>query len=142
MNDNKWARGRIENAIECTEPESQINDFAKQVHDNAVEHGWWEEERSIPEIIALCHSELSEALEEYRNGKPLAYFVDDVADKENINLAEWHGEKLEGIAVEMIDCIIRILDWCEHAGVDVEELLVKKHLYNIKRPYKHGGKVI
>ena len=41
-----------------------INSFAKQVHENAVAHGWWETEREFPEIIALIHSELSEALEE------------------------------------------------------------------------------
>ena len=33
------------------------NDFAREVHENAVAHGWWEEERRFPEVIALCHSE-------------------------------------------------------------------------------------
>ena len=40
----------------------KMNKFAAEVHQNAVEHGWWDEERSFGEIIALCHSELSEAL--------------------------------------------------------------------------------
>ena len=40
-----------------------INEFAQEVHSNAVNHGWWEDDRSFGEIIALCHSELSEALE-------------------------------------------------------------------------------
>ena len=35
----------------------RLNDFAKDVHQIAVEHGWWENEPSFPEIIALCHSE-------------------------------------------------------------------------------------
>lgn len=41
-----------------------MNELAKEIHQNAVEHGWWEEERSFGEIVALCHSELSEALEQ------------------------------------------------------------------------------
>ena len=40
-----------------------INEFAAEVHKNAVEHGWWEGERTFPEIVALIHSEVSEALE-------------------------------------------------------------------------------
>ena len=41
-----------------------VNEFAKEVHENAVAHGWWETARSFPEVAALIHSEVSEALEE------------------------------------------------------------------------------
>ena len=40
-----------------------INEFVQEVHQNAVAHGWWETERDPAEIIALIHSEWSEALE-------------------------------------------------------------------------------
>ena len=45
-----------------------INEFAAEVHKNAVDHGWWEGERTFPEIVALIHSEVSEALEETATG--------------------------------------------------------------------------
>ena len=38
----------------------------------------------------------------------------------------------------MLDCVIRILDWCGKEGIDVDRLLAIKHNYNITRPYKHG----
>lgn len=43
-----------------------IRELKKEIHENAVAHGWWEEDRTISEICALIHSELSEALEEAR----------------------------------------------------------------------------
>lgn len=106
----------------------RINTIAAEIHANAKQHGWWDEERSVPEIIALCHSELSEALEEYRDGKPMCY--------------EGDGGKPEGIAVEMADCMIRIMDYLAKENMDIELLLEIKHQYNKTRPYKHGGKVI
>jgi hypothetical protein len=44
----------------------RINTIAKEIHEIAKAHGWWDEERSFGEVIALIHSEASEALEAYR----------------------------------------------------------------------------
>ena len=53
-----------------------------------------------------------------------------------------NGDKPDGIAVEMCDCIIRILDYLGKEDVDIEAVLEQKHRYNKQRPYKHGGKRI
>ena len=123
-----------------------LNELAREIHNNAVAHGWWDEERSLGDIVALCHSELSEALEEYRAKKPLAYCKSEYTENGMYGINEpddWsYEDKPEGIAVEMIDCIIRILDWCGKEGVDVDKLLYAKHEYNKTRPYRHGGKAL
>lgn len=115
----------------------KINEFAKEVHQNAVEHGWWDEPRTVGEIIALCHSELSEALEEYRAGRPMVYRICRASDGcpcDGEGCGDWDtesgacelgvmDEKPEGIAVELCDCIIRVLDYMGKEGFDVDALL-------------------
>ncbi len=107
-----------------------LNQLRDEIHQNAIEHGWWDEERSFGDIIALCHSELSEALEEHRNGRlPTGIYYSNI-------------EKPEGIPIELADCIIRILDYCGKVGINIEEAISFKHEYNKTRPYRHGGKKI
>lgn len=52
----------------------------------------------------------------------------------------YRSEKPEGIAAEMVDCIIRILDYLSKIGVDIEGIMERKMKYNESRPYRHGGK--
>lgn len=130
-----------------------LTEFAKEVHQNAVEHGWWENPPTTAEIIALCHSELSEALEEYREEMPLVYniclktglpcieeecsFFDEFSFKCK---KQMQSQKPEGVISEMADCILRIFDYCGKEGIDIERILLEKNEYNKSRPYRHGGK--
>lgn len=121
-----------------------LNELAKEAHQNAVDHGFWDPEPTFGELVALMHSELSEALEEYRAGRPMVLKACMTAETDTPCLEEgcedWNegkceltclSPKPEGITVELADCIIRILDWCGHKDMKPDGILL-----NIHEPYK------
>ena len=112
-----------------------VNEFSVQIHHYAASKGWWPErraDRNKGEQWANFHSELSEAWELVREGRSMTEVWME-KDKDGI-------EKPEGIPIELADCIIRILDTAFAYGMDMEEALQMKHEYNLKRPFRHGGK--
>lgn len=123
------------------------NKMAEEVHQNAVDHGFYGAVPSIPERLMLIVSELAEALEEYRNDTPTQYVVREelvpgsaIGHRINwiTNPMEWRpNEKPEGIASELADAVIRIMDTCAEQGIDIGLMIVKKHEYNKTRSYKH-----
>jgi NTP pyrophosphatase (non-canonical NTP hydrolase) len=101
-----------------------FNDLAAEIHSTAREKGWWDNERNVGEVIALMHSELSEALEAARKGNP----PDDKVPE------------FGGIETELADTIVRIMDAAHGFGWKVAEALAAKIEYNKTRARKHGGK--
>lgn len=109
-----------------------IQDLQKQAHKAALEKGWYDgPEGTVGGYIALAHSELSEAFEEYRNGHPLTsiYFKEG-------------SIKPEGFPVELADVFIRLADTAENYGIDLTEAIHLKMAYNVTREYRHGGLLI
>lgn len=95
-----------------------LNRLAKIIH--IANEKWWKNiqtgeaiERNDGEMIALMHSELSEALEGVRK-----------------NLQDDKLPYRKMVEVEMADCIIRILDYCAGRGLDVGGALVEKCAFN------------
>ena len=104
-----------------------LNDYAEECYRNAVSKGFWGAERNFGEMVALMHSELSEALEAHRAGEPEFYL-------------DANG-KPEGTSVELIDCLIRILDTLQRRIPEeftVEDILRAKMQYNSGRQMMHG----
>lgn len=97
-----------------------ITEWAKEIHENAVKHGWWDTKRSTGEVIALIHSELSEALEEARDNRPMMYVLGPNGE-EICTPCYFNGRKPEGVAVELADAVIRVLDMAEHVGMPLRD---------------------
>lgn len=91
----------------------KMRELSQKIHSNAIAKGFWEDKREPAEIVALIHSELSEALEEYRE------FPSRVSQVFNVD------GKPCGFPVELADVIIRILDWVGHDDVPLVKTYCK-----------------
>lgn len=92
-------------------------------HKTATDAGWYTDTetgepitRNFGEVVALMHSELSEALEADRKG-----LMDDKLPYR------------DGREVEFADCIIRIFDTAAALGLDVAGAVIEKNRFNRER---------
>ena len=93
-----------------------ISDLVTLCHSRSVEAGWHDKPREKGTMIALIHSEVSEALEGARKG-----LMDD-------HLPHRLMEE-----VEMADAVIRICDYCGAHGLDLAGAIREKLEYNLHR---------
>jgi NTP pyrophosphatase (non-canonical NTP hydrolase) len=113
-----------------------LNDYAAECH--IANAKWWFDiktgqplERNKGELICLMHSELSEAMEGERKN-----LMDDKLP---------HRRMAE---VEFVDVLIRVFDYCDAFGYDLEGAYKEKMAYNAiradhspeERQKEHGKK--
>lgn len=99
---------------------AEISALAVRVHATAVEKGFWDFERNKGEMLMLVSSELAEALEAHRAGRPGFYI---------------EYAKPEGVVVELADVIIRCLDTLAFSYNSSVGALVERS----RKIQSHGG---
>ena len=99
----------------------EINQMVAMIH--TMNKKWWVDlqsgepiKRNVGELIALMHSELSEALEADRKG-----------------LMDEKLKHRSGIEVELADAVIRIFDAAGGLDLDLGGAIDEKLEYNLKR---------
>lgn len=123
-----------------------INKLADEIHANAKSKGFFDEPKNIGEMLALIHSEVSEALEADRNNN---YFNKELYHAELVAQSQ-HGKDGEILAFkthvkntfedELADVMIRVMDLAAFKGIDLEYHILHKMNYNANREHKHGKK--
>ena len=101
-----------------------ISQKCNDVHQNAIDNGWWDSDRNDGELIALIHSELSEVLEALREGNPPSEKIPEFSGAEE----------------ELADTVIRIMDMAAARNYRLGEAIEAKIAYNLTREHRHGGK--
>ncbi len=140
----------------------KLAELQKEAHAIAKEKGCWDEERTFGDLIALVHSELSEALEAYREWglassleilrrtiPPPSHRDPDqkvvecwfIYNKDARKFDYWEFVeyaalcKPEGVASELADVVIRVADIAEHYEVDLSNLPPgSRHYWDARSP--------
>jgi len=111
------------------------NSFVEEMRVINQAKGWWDKPRTVGDLVALMHTELSEAFQWYRilgNVDEIFWKADD----------ETGGQKPEGFSIDLADLLIRVADMCAKYNIDLETAIRTKVAFNKLRPYRHGGKVV
>lgn len=118
-----------------------LNTLAKTSYAIASEKGWWNAPRSFAALTLLMQSEVSEALEDYRNHKGLNEVYYEVVFKTGntatLTASELASESAAdptfndrvkkakpcGIPIELADFVIRVADFAGWAKFDLNEAI-------------------
>ncbi len=108
-----------------------LNELSEVVH--AANIRWWQDpatglpiQRNKGELLCLIHSEISEAMEGERKN-----LMDDKLP---------HRKMAE---VELVDALIRILDYAAGFGYDLQGAFAEKMAYNaVREDHKHEARLI
>lgn len=94
---------------------ADLNAYVQQVRELADAKGFGSDPERIWEMLALIHTEVSEATDAYKKGKAM----DEVGE-------------------ELIDAFIRICHLLSALQLDAEEIYRRKMEHNWSRPYKYN----
>ncbi len=127
-----------------------INDIVNMVNRQNIEVGWRDNQNKIMEVLGIHAPELIPIAENYIIGTMIALIhseVSEALEAQRKNLMDDHLPNRKGIAAELADALIRICDLAGNQNIPLGEVLVEKFMYNKNRAdhkrenrQKEGGK--
>jgi hypothetical protein len=94
--------------------------YAETIHAQATKSGFWEDDRNFGEMLMLATSELAEALEEHRDGKPTIYWKCKTCGMETQDDAYSWAPLAHTVPVKTDGIIDRILNFFKWTARDFQ----------------------
>lgn len=123
-----------------------IQQLQEEIYAANVAKGFWNHRLGIPQKMAdsgLFSDQEVEAVRKAFKAQQLALITSEVSEALEADRKDLMDDKLpqyKGFDVELVDGLIRTLDYMGANNVPTEEILQAKMEYNAKREYMHGGK--
>lgn len=130
---------------------TNLTNLAAKIFKASSAKGFWDYKRPLTESTMLVITELVDAVKEGQSDRPIVWYQGrdgdalesgdpdlrllDEGTMHNLHDLDGHADftnpyKPEGVDVELIDALIRLLDLLGSRGVDVDELLRQKLAFN------------
>lgn len=111
----------------------KIKALAKEIHEGNVKRGFWDNERSLSEVLMLIRTEMSEAVEADRKGRNAnTEKYKKLEKKDRFSTVFFSQIIKDTVEDELADVVIRILD------SSVAGLFDEKHFISSLEYYKHN----
>lgn len=119
---------------------TSLRAIAEQMHMCSKTHGFRSDWLNVPEKLMLIITEMSEAMEAYRQIKPLLLTMMANNEKGVPLPAELEDsvKHVKNFREEMADTLIRLLDLMYALDIDIESVTASKMATNELREHKHG----
>lgn len=125
---NKGSKTLDSLTAELNDPAYQINRLAKAIHEDADQHGLWDDFREAMRRF--------EDREDSARLSALRYYATGVVAGEVSEMRSAHEDKAH-YAEEMADVFIALLSTAEELGINLGGEVVRKMEINKGRPWKH-----
>ena len=112
----------------------ELNDLAKEIHQNAKDKGFWDSPRNTGELFMLIISEASEALEANRKGRNAdikQYKAVTGSNEMVFNQIAFRNFIKDTVSDELADVVIRILDYCASQEIEIKPALLSTTLISL-----------
>jgi hypothetical protein len=143
---------KMDGLVDALEAAHMLDAVAQVCHNTARDHGFWEQNTEIRELISgaaispKLRDELLSYVQQADVGLKVALFASEGSElleasrHDQLNSPDEHCPEFTKGEIETADMIIRGFDFAKRHRMNIGGAIIAKMSYNAGRPYRHGKK--